>query len=389
MKTFLYIRYNTHPFLKRMAHWFDFIKYKLLRPIISFLVYYLRDKNRFASIHKTYRQEPLKKGISVYVPCKDEDTHILICLESLIGLVDQFILLDNGSTDNTLAEIKSFQTKYGNQVQIEVHEVPDMKLVEMVQFALTQVEYSWVLKWDGDMLAIDDDKQFTNLRAHCLKRKRPAAFTLPRLNFTGDYEHVSTFAPVVDVGEPFLRTFNNQFLFQEEFGRLEHAVIPIYYKLKLLKPYFSFHFSNLRPPKRIMYRHCYLDWRETMNVGSEKAKSTFKQFDVYQKAWFKHNFKSENEASLKFRSGRLLATYCKRFDVGTYCAFPLVITEQLKNNTDRFKIIYQSDKPYLMMDRNDPEMVNYQASQNDLDWQPDVSAFFSDKIRMNVPNEIH
>lgn len=387
MKTFFDIRYNTHPIVKKIAKVYDFVKYQWLRPIVSFLLYHFRYKKHFTSIHRTFSNEPLKKGISVYVPCKDEDTHIFICLESLLGLVDHFILLDNGSTDNTLSEMKAFQHKYGNQVPIEVHEVPEMKLVEMVQFALTRVQYSWVLKWDGDMMAINGDGQFTQLREHCLKRKRPAAFTLPRLNFTGDYEHVSTFAPVVDAGEPFLRTFNNQFLFQEEFGRLEHAVIPIYYKLQLLKPYFSFHFSNLRPPKRIMYRHCYLDWRETMNTGTEFQKTAFKNFEVYEKAWFKHNFKSEIEASLKYRSGRLMAAFCKRFDVQSYCPFPAIIMQQIENETDRFKIIYNNQKPHLMMDRKDPEMFHYIPTKEDLEWQPNVDSFFTDQIRMNITHE--
>jgi|GEM_PF-1008541 len=377
MSFFIHTKYNTPAAIKWLVAVLHKIKYKVVRPLISYLAY-LTGKNELAGDQKSFSGEKLKKGISVYIPCKDEETHLKMCLESLLGIADQFILIDNGSTDATLEIMKDFQAIH-RQTEIEVHSKPGMLLVDMVQFALSRVKYSWVLKWDGDMLAINEEKQFTDLKRRCLEAKRPAAYTLPRINLTGDYHHVSSWTEVVDAGEPFLRTFSNKFLFTEEYGRMEHAVIPLHYRLKLRKEYYSFHFSNLRPPARIMYRHCYLDWRETVNTGTDAARSKYNDFGVFRNAWFLHNFGSTDERTLKFRSGRLIASMCRKFDVSKYCGLPEILQSEKK---PRFEVLYKAGKPYLMMDNDDPDMTAYIPSAEDERWIADYNEFFNDDKRL-------
>ncbi|MEO1050661.1 MAG: glycosyltransferase [Bacteroidota bacterium] len=384
MGGFVRITYNTHPFIRKVVLLMNYAKYKIMRPLVSFLSYYLLHTNKFKEIHKRADGKALKPGISVYIPCKNEETHLMKCLESLLPIVDHFILIDNGSEDATLEIMYEFKEKYKTESEIEVYPQPDMLLVEMVQFALSKVKYSWVLKWDGDMLAINDDNQFSQLRARCLKSSRPKAYTLPRINLAGDYSHVSSWSKIVDAGEPFLRTYNNRFVFTEEFGRLEHAVIPLYYKkVKLKRRYFSFHFSNLRPPIRIMYRHCYLDWRETINNGTTAIKEKYDLFEDYRKDWFLHNFGSSYEPVLKYRSGRLIASMCKKFDVNKYCQLPARIQEEINSGTARFNILYKDHHPYLMMDNEDSDMTDYTESEEDKRWEANYNLFFNDSQRMN------
>src|SRR4030095_5039456 len=150
-------------------------------------------------------------------------------------------------------------------------------------------------------------------------------------NLAGDFKHVSTVFPVVDAGEPFLRTFNNRFQFTEEYGRLEHAVIPIYYRLKKMKKkFYSFHFSNIRPPLRIMDRHCYLDWRETMNTASENIRKKYASLQDFRKAWMEHNFKTMSEDEAKFRYARFIASMVEAYEPSQIQAYPQVIKEMIE-----------------------------------------------------------
>jgi hypothetical protein len=322
----------------------------------------------------------LKPGISIYIPCKNEAAHLVPCLESLLGIVDQFILIDNGSDDGTLELMREFQRAHAAEVAVDVVSLPDALLVEMVQHALRHVRHRWVLKWDGDMIARREP--LLRLRAELASIRRPTAFTLPRLNLSGDYEHVSRVFVTIDAGEPFLRTFYDGFVFHEELGRLEHAVIPLYYRMRQLSDICSFHLSDIRPPLRILYRHCYLDWRETMNLGSPAAKERFASFPVFRTAWMEHNFGTSSEASARFRYARLIASMARRADANLRRWFTPELTQLLDSPTRRFRVQYKNDEPYLMMDNADPEFARYEPTAADLAWQPDYHRFHDDGVRL-------
>ena len=54
-------------------------------------------------------RKELKPGVSALVCCKDEEYNIELCLNSLVGLVDQIICLDHNSTDETHAKMLDFK----------------------------------------------------------------------------------------------------------------------------------------------------------------------------------------------------------------------------------------------------------------------------------------
>ncbi|MCS6934628.1 MAG: glycosyltransferase [Chitinophagales bacterium] len=374
-------KYDTPAWKKRLMGAVDYVKYNWIRPVVAEVLYYGYYQFTFPRIHKTVDGKPLKPGISVYIPMKDEDTFLTTCLESLLDIVDQYILIDNGSTDNTLKILHEFKDKYGDKKDIVILHLPDKLLVEIVQIALTYVKHHWVLKWDGDMVAVTEgDQNLITLRKKIIHQTRPVAYTLPRMNLCGDFFHVPKNFSVIDAGEPFLRTFNNAFRFFEDGGRVEHAIIPKYYRLTRVNYICSVHLSKIRPLLRLIYREMYLDWREVMNRSTERDKKRFADFEVWKNAWKLHNFGTTDERKLKFRVGRLFATMSVK---NTHSGFrlPTVLQELVAQRKHKFEIEYRDGAPYRMVEIDDVSMQSYQPDSDDLAWEPSESRYYSDKQR--------
>lgn len=53
----------------------------------------------------------MSSGISLSMIVKNEGKHLYECLNSVKNVVDEIVIVDTGSTDNTLEVAKSFNAK--------------------------------------------------------------------------------------------------------------------------------------------------------------------------------------------------------------------------------------------------------------------------------------
>ncbi|MCW8093463.1 glycosyltransferase family 2 protein [Alteromonas sp. ASW11-130] len=83
-----------------------------------------------------------RKKISCFVICHNEEDRIESCLASLSGWVDQLIVLDSGSTDNTV----SIAERYADTV----YQTDWPGYGPQRNRALSYCEHSWVLNIDAD-----------------------------------------------------------------------------------------------------------------------------------------------------------------------------------------------------------------------------------------------
>ncbi len=84
----------------------------------------------------------LKKGISGVIITYNESSNIRRCIESLKGVVDEVVVVDSNSTDNTIKICKELNARVILQ--------PFLGYIEQKNFALECAHYNYVLSLDAD-----------------------------------------------------------------------------------------------------------------------------------------------------------------------------------------------------------------------------------------------
>lgn len=113
--------------------------------------------------------------ISVVIICKNEQEHIGRCLESLNGLTDDIVVLDNGSTDDT----KNIVRKAGVRLIEESWE----GFGKTKNKATRSAKYDWILNLDADESI---DGELKNSLLHLSLNNDTEVFEIAFKNFLGD-----------------------------------------------------------------------------------------------------------------------------------------------------------------------------------------------------------
>jgi glycosyltransferase involved in cell wall biosynthesis len=132
------------------------------------------------------------KGISLLVPTQNVEQTIEPCLRSFKNFPDEMIVVDNGSTDDTIDIVRSLEGEIPN---MRFYEAPHLKdLYENRQYAFERSQYEWIVRIDSDYIAYTrGENSITNLRTLILSFKtsiRPKAFGVSMINLMGDKYHM-------------------------------------------------------------------------------------------------------------------------------------------------------------------------------------------------------
>ncbi|HMP14585.1 MAG TPA: glycosyltransferase [Saprospiraceae bacterium] len=132
-----------------------------------------------------------KKGISLLVPTQNVEQTVELCLRSFKDFPDEMIVVDNGSTDNTIDIVRSLEGEIPN---MRFYEAPHLKdLYENRQYAFERSKYEWIVRIDSDYIAYTSGQyDIKNLRAKILQTRkgiRPKAFGITHVNLFGDFFH--------------------------------------------------------------------------------------------------------------------------------------------------------------------------------------------------------
>ena len=113
--------------------------------------------------------------ISVVIVCKDEEDEIGRTLQSLAGLTDDIVVLDNGSTDNT----KNIVRELGARLEEESWEGFGKTKNKATRFA----KYDWILNLDADE-SVDEELKTSLLKLPL--QNDDEVFEIKFKNFLGD-----------------------------------------------------------------------------------------------------------------------------------------------------------------------------------------------------------
>ena len=342
----------------------------LIRPFSKLFFYTFRKK----TLNRSRNDQPLKMGISAVVAMKNEEYTLPFCLESLIGFADQVIVIDNGSEDKSLELAKEFKKKHGNSMEVTIIEMPGALLGDCREAGLNATKFQWHLRWDADMIAhTDGDFDMKKLKEKALSDNTPRTIQLPRINLTGDLLHVVK-QKDWDVGEPILIWFNKDISYQE-YGKFDTVRVPKYYLQIKENTNYYFHCQGLKSDINLIHRFHYFRWRELYNRYPPNAlPDELKSYDEFVEKRNLFLFGTNNQNSVKYRYNRQLVHTFEKINIDKYGYYPKVLRAEISEEKQRFKIEYMDGKPFLRVDKEDEEMINFKPSSEDLEW--DIENFF-------------
>ena len=125
-----------------------------------------------------------KNGISLLVPTQNSESTIEMCIRSFMEYPDEIIVVDNGSTDNTVKILQELEAEIDKMKFYNVPDLPD--LYHNRQYAFEKSQYKWITRIDSDYVAYTDgSNDIRNLREFVLNSPRsikPIAYGIMQVN---------------------------------------------------------------------------------------------------------------------------------------------------------------------------------------------------------------
>lgn len=345
---------------------------RTVRIVLRGILYHFHYKPRKDEIEVDMNGNPLKPGITAVVAAKNEEYTIPLCLRSLLGVVDQIVCIDNGSTDHTMNEIEAFKLRHGDEVEVDIITMPGALLGDCRNAGLEKAKYQWHFRCDADMICKRaGENSMISLREKILKDDTPRAIQLPRTNIEGDFHHKYKDTDIDDIGEPFLIWYNKDVAYSE-FGKFDAIRVPMYYKQVKERKSFIFHCIGLKSVDNLLHRFHYFAWREKFNKArNDKERETVQDFATFVENRNRELFGTTLSATVKWRYMRQYAHVFER--ISEEIEYPDVLEEMIEKGEERFEVIYKNGKPNSRIDKKDTELMDYRPTKEDLEW--DIDSF--------------
>lgn len=286
-----------------------------------------------------------KEGISVMMRVKNEESWIGLSLESLSSFADEVIIVDNGSTDNTIREIEKVVPILPFKVIIEKNSSHD--ICEISNRALALTSFRWIVRWDGDFIAYTSgERNIIGLRKYLLSLDKHIFYHIyPVLvNFSYDLFHIRKGRDLHSEG--YIHTFHPSLRYVKR-GAYEVLKVPLFYRVKRIFDIYFVHVGNAKSIEKLLYRYYWLSW-----IRCKKRRKACSIIDFIRtkakEVWGTENLKDIiQEIFLEQQP------YLQKYQVEIYGDYPQLLKPELNNQ--KYRIVYRDGKPFM---RNDMLIFN-------------------------------
>jgi len=273
------------------------------------------------------------EGISIMVRVKDEADWIRPSIDSIKGIADEIIVVDNGSSDRTYEILEEMASE--EKGLIKLWRKPDLSHCDLSNFALEQTAFRWVFRWDGDMVAhTSGDHNILTLRDRLLSLNPKGYYLiyLRHINLSGDLFHQDP-KEMVHI-EEYIHTYSDQARYIHP-GRFEAMKVPKYYRVLFWYEPYSSH-VNVKSARRMLLRYFWEDWMELKNYKQ------YPKIEDYVSEKIKDEFKTD---LLEEAASLCVKRICHNFipyDPQIFGPYPDLLKPHLQN--PKYRLKYAGDK---------------------------------------------
>lgn len=279
---------------------------------------------------RAYRPE----GVSAMMTVKDEEDWIRKSVLSIADVVDEMVVVDNGSEDATYSILSDLERQLGGKLRL--YRFPTEDFCAAVNFTLDQTKYKWILRWHGDFVARTTGPYSTRgmlNRVRLLDSHRYYCVWIGPVSLDGDLFHQ---IPEKDVErEPFIFSYHPRLRYRQV-GRFEVLQVPYFYKRLDWKELYFFHMRYVKPAKRILYRFFWTEWM------AYPDKRRFPTLDSFVRHRIQQEYGTSDLKEAMRRRIADLAGDLAPYDRARYGEYPALISDDLRN--PKYRLIYENGR---------------------------------------------
>lgn len=308
------------------------IKFTLKQNLRYFLAFFVKWLQIF------YISPKRKDGISIMIRVKDEEDWIATSLLTLNNFTDEVVIIDNGSTDNTLREIKNVKDRLNYPIILKTN--PSSDICEISNQALSLTTYNWIFRWDSDFIGYTNkERNLEKLREYLLSlnQKKYYFIYLITISFAGDLMHVKVGHELHSEG--YIHTHHPNLKYIRK-GKFEVLSVPIFYKIVRLKKIFFIHVGSAKPLKKLLYRFFWLFWLKEIDK--------YPDIESFIKREAKEKWESASLNSITISKFKELIFPIRKYEIKEFGEYPELLKPRLKNPP--FRIIYKDGEPFSRTD---------------------------------------
>lgn len=277
-----------------------------------------------------------KHGISLLIPTQNSEQTVELCIKSFLEFADELIVVDNGSSDQTIEIVKDLENKIDKLTFYNVPDLPD--LYHNRQYAFERSHYNWIVRIDSDYIAYTSGQyDIKNLRTRILETKRgiiPKTFTVMQVNLEYDYLHTGVLKedrkgedgkyvppPITSYTARVIQAFTGlKFIRRKRWEGIRFQNFTI--KIVLDKPYW-FH-CNFKDKVGYLFRSERTNWRQLGDF------TTYPTLEAYVVEVISEKYNTNNiEKAADIYMETQVFPFLQKYEPKKYFPYPIMIEKSL------------------------------------------------------------